>query len=55
MIKLLGKDNDLRTKDGAITRKGYFVMIISAIFGLCIFLLGRYLYGRALQKDCNPK
>ena len=50
MIKLLGKNNDLRTEEGEITRIGYVVMIISAVFGLCVFLTGRYMYGKALEK-----
>ena len=50
MIKLLGKNNDLRTEKGEITRIGYVVMIISAVFGLCVFLAGRYMYGKLLEK-----
>lgn len=46
MIKFFGKNNDLRTEEGKITKTGYAVMIISSIFGLCIFLTGRYFYGR---------
>lgn len=43
-MKLIGKDNDLMTKDGTITRTGYIVLIISIVFGLFIFLLGRNLF-----------
>ncbi len=50
MIKLLGKNNDLRTEEGEITRMGYAVIMISAVFGLCVFLTGRYMYGKALEK-----
>ena len=50
VIKLLGKNNDLRTEKGEITRIGYVVMIISAVFGLCVFLAGRYMYGKLLEK-----
>lgn len=50
MVKFLGKNNDLRTEEGKITKLGYVVMILSTIFGLCVFLTGRYMYGKALQK-----
>lgn len=50
MIKLLGPNNDLRTEDGVITKRGYLVMFISAVFGLCCFLIGRSLYGKAVQR-----
>ena len=50
MIKLLGKNNDLRTEEGEITRIGYVVMIVSAVFGLCVFLTGRYFYGKSPEK-----
>lgn len=46
MIKLLGKNNDLRTEDGIITKWGYFVAAICAVFGLCCFLIGRSVYGK---------
>ncbi len=49
MIKFLGKGNDLRTEDGKITKTGYIVMLISTVFGLCCFLVGRYIYGKSLQ------
>ena len=42
MIKLLGKNNDLRTEDGMITIWGYLVAAICAVFGLCCFLAGRW-------------
>lgn len=51
MIKFFGKNNDLRTEEGKITKTGYAVMIISSIFGLCIFLTGRYFYGRRSSKS----
>ena len=50
MIRFFGKNNDLRTEEGIITKTGYTVMIISSVFGLCVFLTGRYFYGKALQK-----
>ena len=49
MIKFLGKENDLRTEDGKITKTGYIVMLISSVFGLCFFLTGRYIYSKSLQ------
>ena len=49
MIKLLGKNNDLRTEKGEITRIGYAVMTLSTILGLCVFLTRRYLYGKSLK------
>ena len=50
VIKLLGKNNDLRTEKGEITRIGYAVMTLSTILGLCVFLAGRYMYGKSLEK-----
>ena len=50
MIKFFGKNNDLRTEEGTITKIGYTVMALSSVFGLCVFLTGRYLYGKSLQK-----
>ena len=47
MIKFFGKNNDLRTEEGRITKTGYAVMTLSSVFGLCVFLVGRTLYGRA--------
>ncbi len=44
MIKLLGKNNDLRTEDGKITKYGYIVMAISTVFSLLVFLTGRAAY-----------
>ena len=49
MIKFIGKNNDLRTEEGKITKIGYDVMLVSSVFGLCVFLIGRYLYGKSLQ------
>ena len=46
MIKLLGKNNDLRTEDGVITKWGYLVAILSTIFGVALFLTGRKVYGK---------
>jgi len=51
MIKFLGQNNDLRTEEGKITKTGYAVMALSAIFGLCVFLTGRALYRRSLKKE----
>lgn len=50
MIQFFGKNNDLRTEEGTVTKTGYAVMILSSVFGLCVFLTGRYLYGKSLQK-----
>ncbi len=50
MVKLFGKNNDLRTEEGKITKTGYVVMTLSFVFGLCVFLTGRYIYGKSLQK-----
>ncbi len=47
MIKLLGKNNDLRTEDGKITKYGYIVMAVSAVSGLFVFLTGRAAYIRS--------
>ncbi len=51
MIKFFGKNNDLRTEDGRITKTGYAVMGLSLVFGLCVFLMGRTTYGKSLKKD----
>ncbi len=37
MIKFFGKNNDLRTEEGKITKLGYAVMMLSTVFGLCVF------------------
>ena len=50
MINLLGKNDDLRTEEGKITKTGYVVMMLSAVFGLCVFLIGRYFYGKSLKE-----
>ena len=50
MIKLFGKNNDLRTEEGKITKTGYVVMMLSTVFGLCVFMTGRYFYGKSLQE-----
>ncbi len=55
MMKLLGKNNDLRTEEGKITKTGYAVMMLSTVFGLCVFLTGRYLYGKSLQEKHGIK
>ena len=34
MIKFFGKNNDLRTEEGVITKTGYVVMLLSSVFGL---------------------
>ena len=46
MIKFLGKNNDLRTEEGVITPLGWTVAMICTLFGLCVFLTGRYFYGK---------
>ncbi len=50
MIKLFGKNNDLRIEEGKITKSGYIIMALSTVFGLCVFLTGRHFYGKKLQK-----
>ena len=50
MIKFFGKNNDLRTEEGVITKTGYVVMLLSSVFGLCVFLTGRYFYGKSLKE-----
>ena len=50
MIIFFGKNNDLRTEEGKITKTGYVVMMVSTVFGLCVFLTGRYFYGKSLQE-----
>ena len=50
MIKFFGKNNDLRTEEGVITKTGYVVMMLSTVFGLCVFLIGRYFYGKSLKE-----
>ena len=50
MIKFFGKNNDLRTEEGRITKTGYVVMALSSVFGLCVFLMGRTIYGKSLKK-----
>jgi len=50
MIKIFGKNNDLRTEEGKITKTGYLVLTLSSVFGLCVFLTGRHFYGKKLQK-----
>ena len=50
MIKFFGKNNDLRTEDGKITRTGYVVMALSSVFGFCVFLMGRTIYGNSLKQ-----
>lgn len=50
MMKLSGKNNDLRTEEGKITKTGYAVMTLSAVFGLGVFLAGRRIYAKSLKK-----
>ena len=50
MIKFFGKNNDLRTEEGKITKSGYVIMVLSTVFGLCVFLTGRYYYGKTQQE-----
>ena len=50
MMKILGKNNDLRTEEGKITKTGYAVMLLSIVFGLCVFFFGRKIYAKSLQK-----
>ena len=51
MIKFLGKNNDLRTEEGKITKTGAAVMALSTVFGFCVFLMGRTIYGKSLKKE----
>ncbi|MCR4887845.1 MAG: hypothetical protein K5979_01520 [Ruminococcus sp.] len=53
MIKFFGKNNDLRTEEGQITKTGYAVMAVSTLFGLVVFLIGRYFYGKHIEKADN--
>ena len=46
MIKILGKDNDLTTQDGKLTKQGYIVLALSSVFGFCLFLIGRSIHGK---------
>ncbi len=50
MMKFFGKKNELRTEEGKITKAGYTVMMLSSVFGLCVFLTGRYIYGKLLRE-----
>ncbi len=50
MIKFLGKNNNLRTENGKITKTGYSVMCVSSVFGIFVFLFGRYIYGKQYKK-----
>ena len=50
MINLFGKNNDLMMEEGKISETGYAVMLISTVFGLCVFLTGRYIFGKSLQE-----
>ncbi len=50
IMKILGKNNDLRTEEGKITKAGYAVMLLSTVFGLCVFFSGRKIYAKSLQK-----
>ncbi len=49
-MKILGKNNDFRTEEGTITKTGYAVMLLSAVFGLCVFFTGRKIYAKSMQK-----
>jgi|GEM_PF-1206023 len=55
MIKLFGENNDLRTQEGKITKLGYVIMVLSTVFGLCVFLTGRFIYGKSLEKKQSDK
>ena len=50
MMKFFGKNNDLRTEEGKITKTGYAVMLLSTVFGLCVFFSGRKIYAKSKQK-----
>lgn len=50
MIRFFGKNNDLRTEEGVITKTGTIVLLLSSVFGLGVFLAGRSLYGKRLRK-----
>ena len=50
MINFFGKNNDLRTEEGKITKTGYAVMMLSAVFGLCVFFTGRSVYGKSMEE-----
>ena len=55
MIKLFGKNNDLRTEEGKITKLGYLIMALSTVFGLCVFLTGRFIFGKSFQGKQSDK
>ena len=46
MLKAFGKVNDLRTEEGKLTKQGYIVLALFSLFGIGLFLLGRYIYGK---------
>ena len=50
-MKVLGPNNDLRTKEGKIRKWGYLVLLISAVFGFGCFLAGRSLYRKILKTE----
>ena len=50
MIKFFGKNNDLRTEEGKLTKTGFAVMALSSVFWFCVFLMGRTIYGKSLKK-----
>ena len=52
-MKLPGKENDLITEEGKLTKSGYIALLISSVFGMCLFLLGRFVYGRKKESVIN--
>ncbi len=48
--QILWENNDLRTEEGRITVTGYVVMTLSSVFGFCVFLMERTIYGKSLKK-----
>ena len=40
----------MRTEEGRITKTGYAVMGLSAVFGLCVFLAGKAVYALSLRR-----
>ena len=41
MIKFFGKNNDLQTEEGRITKTGYVVMTLSSVFWIMCVLDGK--------------
>ena len=51
MIRFFGKNNDLRTEEGVITKTGYAVMMLSSVFGLCVFFDRKILLWKGAERE----